>query len=68
MALIDPDHPFYRSLWVRIVIVAVCLGWAILEFSMGSPFWGVLFGGAGLFAGYVFFVNRRDGDGKGPQA
>ena len=26
MQLIDPNHPTYRHLWVRIAIVAVCLG------------------------------------------
>ena len=66
MALIDPEHPFYRPLWVRVAIVGVCLAWAALEFFIGAPFWGALFGGAGLYAGYVFFMDRRGGDGKGP--
>lgn len=66
MILIDPEHPFYKPLWVRIAIVAVCIVWAAFEFALGAPFWGVLFGGAGVYAGYVFFMHHRNGGGKGP--
>ncbi|WP_454850454.1 hypothetical protein [Rhizobium binxianense] len=59
MQLIDPNHPAYRRLWVRILIVAVCLGWAVLEFTTGDPFWGVLAGGAGVYAAYVLLWNFR---------
>ena len=27
----DVDHPFFRPLWRRIALVAVCLGWAGLH-------------------------------------
>jgi len=53
MQLIDPNHPAYRHLWVRILIVAVCFGWAGLEFIGGDPFWGVLAGGAGAYSFYM---------------
>ena len=54
--MFDLDHPFFRPLWIRALVVAVCLGWALFEFATGSPFWGVLFGAAGLYAAYRFFV------------
>lgn len=54
--LLDLDHPFFRPLWIRIAVVAVCLGWAAFEFVGGSPFWGVLFGGIGLYCARVFFL------------
>ncbi|MBK8456093.1 MAG: hypothetical protein IPL47_02460 [Phyllobacteriaceae bacterium] len=66
MILIDPTHPFYRPLWVRIAIVAVCFAWAAVEIAIGAPFWGVLFGGAGLYAVFVFFMHHRASGGKGP--
>ncbi|XAZ25842.1 hypothetical protein LVY75_26865 [Sinorhizobium sp. B11] len=53
MQLIDPNHPTYRHLWVRILIVVVCFGWAIFEFIGGDPFWGVLAGGAGAYSFYM---------------
>ena len=57
---LDPDHPMLRPLWARLLIVAVCLGWAAFEFVDGSPFWGMIFGALGVYAGYVFFFAPRD--------
>jgi hypothetical protein len=31
MKLIDPDHPFYRPLWRRVAVVAVCAAWFAAE-------------------------------------
>ncbi|PDT02080.1 hypothetical protein CO666_22395 [Rhizobium chutanense] len=55
MQLIDPNHPAYRRLWVRIAIVAVCFGWAGVELITGDPFWAVLAGGAGAYSFYMLF-------------
>jgi hypothetical protein len=55
MQLIDPNHPTYRPLWVRLLIVGASLGWAIVEFTTGDPFWGVLSGGVGAYAFYMLF-------------
>ena len=46
----DTDHPFFRPLWRRIALVAVCLGWAALEFYSGARTWGII---ALAFAGYA---------------
>ncbi len=54
--LLDPQDPFYRPLWLRVAIVAACLGWAVFELLSGGPFWAMLFGAAGLYAAYQFFV------------
>lgn len=61
---LDTDHPFFRPVWVRILVVAVCLGWAVLEFVTGAPFWGVIFGGLGAYAVWGFFFDF-DPDRKG---
>ncbi|RUM07423.1 hypothetical protein [Rhizobium chutanense] len=55
MQLIDPKHPAYQRLWVRIAIVAVCFGWAGVELITGDPFWAVLAGGAGAYSFYMLF-------------
>ncbi|MBB4235707.1 hypothetical protein [Rhizobium esperanzae] len=56
MQLIDPKHPAYQRLWVRIAIVAVCFGWAGVELITGDPFWAVLAGGAGAYSFYMLFL------------
>ena len=53
---IDTDHPMLRPLWVRVLLVAVCLGWAAFEFAGGSPAWGVGFLALGLYAAWAFFL------------
>lgn len=58
--LVDPNAPFFRPLWVRILCVVLPLAWAGFELSMGSPFWAILFGAAGLYLAFQLFVRRRD--------
>jgi hypothetical protein len=40
---IDPDHPFYRPLWRRLLIVASCGLWTGVEFWNGASTWGMIF-------------------------
>ena len=54
---LDTDHPFFRPLWIRILLVAICVGWGVLEFATASPFWGVLFLGLGAYAAWGFFFD-----------
>lgn len=56
---LDLNHPFFRPVWIRALVVAACLGWAAFEFlgPRGSPFWGILFAAIGLYAAYAFFLN-----------
>jgi hypothetical protein len=67
MKFVDADHPFFRPLWRRVAVVAVCLVWALVEFLGGAPFWGILFGALGLWAGYEFFLAPRADRGAGPE-
>lgn len=68
MKFFDVSHPMFRPLWVRIVVVAVCLGWAAVELSSNSVFWAILFGSAGAYLAYAFFIAfdtpPDDGDAK----
>ena len=59
MQLIDANHSFYRPLWVRVAIVAVCLGWAAVEATGGDLMWAVLVGGVGIYAAWVLLLNYR---------
>ena len=48
----DYEHPFFRPLWRRVAVVAVCVVWAGIEFTHDAPFWGVIALG---FAGYAIW-------------
>lgn len=66
MKLLDVQHPFFRPLWRRILVVALCLGWALVELAQGAPGWAALFGALGLYCAHQFFVAfRPPGDGTG---
>lgn len=60
--MIDPDHPFYRPLWVRLSLCAICLGWAGFELYAGSLAFAFIFGAMGLYATLRFFWHptKRD--------
>jgi hypothetical protein len=62
---LDTDHPFFRPLWVRIVVVAVAAAWGILEIATGSPFWAILFLGLAAYAAWGFFFAQKPDDGPG---
>lgn len=54
--MFDLNHPFFKPLWIRVVIVALCLGWALFEVAGGAPLWAIMFGAIGLYSAYRFFV------------
>lgn len=62
MKFLDPNDPFFRHAWVRWVTVVLPLIWGVVElFVMHSPFWGLMFIAAGVFAGWqLFYVRDRD--------
>ena len=60
MKLFDFHHPFFAPLWIRLVIFAVCVCWAMVEFSHGALFWGGIFLGFAAIAGWQFFVRPAD--------
>lgn len=65
---LDTDHPFFRPLWTRVLFTALPLGWAVLEFTTGAPFWGMIFLALGVYAGYnFFFVARANPDPARPR-
>lgn len=57
MHLFDLQIPFFIPVWRRVALVIFCLGWAVIEFATGAPFWGIIFGGLGVFAAWQFFFS-----------
>ncbi len=56
---IDPDHPFYRPLWIRLLIVALCAAWTAVEFYGGQMMWGTIFLVVTAYAGAALLVFYR---------
>ena len=51
----DHEHPFFRPLWRRVAVVAVCAIWAAIEFANGSQFWGTMAVAFTAYAVWQFF-------------
>lgn len=51
--MFDTAHPWFRPLWVRVLLLAVTGGWGLLELVSDSPGWAVLFLG---IAGWVIWA------------
>lgn len=48
--MLDASHPFFRPLWLRVLVVGVTCGWALVEVVTGSPGWAIIFGAMGAMA------------------
>lgn len=68
MHLFDLHQDFFRPLWRRILIVALCLGWGLFEFANGILVWGILFSGLGVYAVWQFFLSGWPEPGNGADA
>lgn len=53
---LDVQSPIFRPVLVRLPIVLICDGWALFELLDGSVFWAILFGAAGVYLTWQFFV------------
>ena len=58
----DSEHPFYRPLWRRVAIVAVCAIWTGIEYYNGDQFWVPITFGMTLYAAwsYLWAYNPRE--------
>lgn len=53
----DAGHPFYKPLWRRIVITAICAAWTAYEvFFGGDGMWLVFAAGMTAYAVWTFFI------------
>jgi hypothetical protein len=65
----DKDHPWFRPLWRRVLVVAICFAVALWDLSNGEFVWALIFGGLGGYAVYIFFIawNRDAPAGETPK-
>lgn len=59
MVIIDPKHPIYQPLWVRLLIVGFCSAWCFVEFYNREPFWGTIVGGIAAYSAYVLLLTFK---------
>ena len=62
----DVQHPIFRPLWLRVLIIFICFAWGTYELTLGNYFWVLLFAGCGLYLAYEWLVafNPEDPDEK----
>ncbi len=48
---------FFVPVWRRVLVVALLAVWTLVELVWGNPFWALLAGGIGAYAGWVFFFD-----------
>lgn len=67
LKFIDPDHPFYRPLWIRLLIVLFCAVWTVVEFLGEQPLWGMIFLAVTAYASaalLIFYKPSEKGEEK----
>lgn len=61
--LVDPDHPFFRKLWVRWATVLVPAAWTAVEASLGNWVWAAGFGAIAAYALWMLIIVGPKGGG-----
>ncbi|MCX2699041.1 DUF3329 domain-containing protein [Ochrobactrum chromiisoli] len=61
--MFDLNDARFKPLWLRVMLVAICFGWAAFEFVSRSPGWAAIFAAIGAWAVWGFFINFHP-DGK----
>ena len=54
MRFLDFKDQFYAPVWIRVCVVAVCVGWGFLEVSNAAYGWAAVFLGLGAYAAWQF--------------
>ncbi len=52
----------FRPLWVRVLIVAACAGWALVEWANGQAGWALLAAAVTAYGVWSFFIAWRPDD------
>ncbi|SHM25392.1 hypothetical protein [Roseibium suaedae] len=62
MARSNTYHPFFRPLWRRVALVAVCAGWAGFEAYMGNGTWAMIVAGISAYAAWAYLIDWKEPD------
>lgn len=58
------DNDFFRPLWLRLAIVAACIGWAVLEWLNDQSGWALIAGAAAAYGIWSFLIAYPSGSRK----
>ncbi|MGN6101377.1 MAG: DUF3329 domain-containing protein [Devosia sp.] len=53
----ERDAAFFRPLWRRVAVTAVCAGWAVLELFGRDPMWIAITVGLTAYSVWSFFIS-----------
>lgn len=54
--LFETRHPFFLPFYRRFLMTAAISGWAVFEWWNNAPVWAAVFGIAGAFLFWQFFI------------
>lgn len=63
----DHEHPFFKPLWRRVVVVAGCVAWAGVEYLGGSPTWTMIALAFAAYGAWQFFYLYGPDKAEKPQ-
>ena len=55
----DSNHPFFKPLWRRVLIVGSCLVWSGFEWWNGEQLWGAITLAIAAYGIFALFINYR---------
>lgn len=61
--MFDLNDARFKPLWLRVLLTAICFCWAVFEYISSSLQWAAIFGVAGAWVVWGFFINFNP-DGK----
>lgn len=63
--MFDTSHPWFAPLYRRVLIVAVCFLWLIIESIADQPFWQIISFAVLAYAIWAFLYKYEPPDGGG---
>ena len=66
LKLFDLHNPFFKPLWIRLLLVAFCFGCGVFEVSNGTYGWAAIFAVIGALAIWQFFISPPEDWSAGP--
>ena len=68
MKFLDPQHPFFKPLWRRVLTVVAPVAWGFVELWNNEAGWAIVFFGAAAYAGYELFLVPKAAPEEKPPA
>lgn len=50
------EHPFLHPLWRRVVLIAFCALWTLIEYQLGNTTWMYIIGAITLYGAWAYLI------------